>query len=497
MTLYAHEGPSPITWPLSWRIIILINVSFYNMMGNVFAAGISPLIGPVVQDLHCTQTEASRLPGYALLMLGVANLYALPATEYIGKRNTINFSMLIFLACNIWAAKAQSYESLVGSRFVGGFFGGVVEALGPSIVAECFPGQQLGRAMVIYVGFLAGGSALGPIAAGAIATHLSSWRWFFNISAIAIGLNLVTSLLMLPETTYTLPGRPASPPAADVELRAVGVKTPSSGNSRAPSPTPDGGPFSTPPPPRARTWRTRSLFVVVDNGRARRSIPAIVREQLYLLAAPPVLLTTLLFGLTIGWTVLCSVVLAAVYSAPPHLFDAQAVGFFNWGPLVGLMVGIPVGGALADVLSTRARKRRGPSAAHDPRDRLPALLVGSLVSPAGWLLMGFALRDGLQWGVVSVGWGMSAFGLTASANVLLTYSVDCFPERAGHIGVLVNFMKNAIAFGVSYGSLSWYAASGPVGQFGAMAGAIWAVYLFVPVVYFWSDELRAFSRKLY
>lgn len=59
-------------WPLSWRIAILINVSFCNMMGNVFAAGISPLFSLLMQDLHCTATEVSRLPGYALLMLGLA-----------------------------------------------------------------------------------------------------------------------------------------------------------------------------------------------------------------------------------------------------------------------------------------------------------------------------------------------------------------------------------------------------------------------------------------
>lgn len=411
--------------------------------------------------------------------------------------------MLVFLGCNVWAAKAQSYTSLVGSRFVGGFFGGVVEALGPSIVAECFPEQQLGRAMVVYVGFLAGGSALGPIAAGAIATHLDSWRWFFSISAIAIGLNLLSCLLMLPETTHAIP--PPPPPQAscsdddddddddvDVELRAVGIKTPSPPSS----PTPDGGPLRS-PVSLARVWSTRSLFLVVDNARPRHRTPRILREQLYLLAAPPVLLTTLLFGLTIGWTVLCSVVLASVYSAPPHLFDAQAVGFFNWGPLVGLSVGIPVGGALADVLSARARAKRGPGGAHDPRDRLPALLSGALVSPAGWLLMGFAMRDGMAWGVVATGWGMSAFGLTASANVLLTYCVDCFPERAGHVGVLVNVMKNVLAFGVSYGSLGWYTSAGPVGQFGAMAGIMWVVYLGVPVIYIWSDRLRGLSMKLY
>jgi MFS family permease len=73
--------------------------------------------------------------------------------------------MVVFLAANIWAAKAESYNSLI-------------ETLGPLIVSELFPEHQLGRAMVTYIGFLAVGSGLGPISSGLIGTHLGSWRWF-------------------------------------------------------------------------------------------------------------------------------------------------------------------------------------------------------------------------------------------------------------------------------------------------------------------------------
>ena len=55
--------------------------------------------------------------------------------------------------------------------------------------------------MVVYVGFLAAGSSVGPIVAGAVADGLGSWQWFFRILAIAIALNLASSVAMLPETT--------------------------------------------------------------------------------------------------------------------------------------------------------------------------------------------------------------------------------------------------------------------------------------------------------
>jgi len=60
------------TWPLWWRISILVNVSFYNLLGNAFAAGITPLFQLVIEEFHCTAEEASQLSTYALLALGLS-----------------------------------------------------------------------------------------------------------------------------------------------------------------------------------------------------------------------------------------------------------------------------------------------------------------------------------------------------------------------------------------------------------------------------------------
>lgn len=60
------------TWPMWWRIAALVNVSFFNMMNNFFAAGIPPLFGLIIKEFHCTSQEVSQLSSYALLMLGVA-----------------------------------------------------------------------------------------------------------------------------------------------------------------------------------------------------------------------------------------------------------------------------------------------------------------------------------------------------------------------------------------------------------------------------------------
>jgi hypothetical protein len=98
-----------------------------------------------------------------------------------------------------------------------------------------------------------------------------------------------------------------------------------------------------------------------------------------------------------------------------------------------------------------------------------------------------------HWIGPAVGWAMLASGLTGSANVLLSYAIDSYPSRAGHMGALVNVVKNVFGFGISFKSMDWYFASGPAKQFGAMTGMLWAVYLFVVPLYFFGGKLRVWT----
>jgi hypothetical protein len=153
-----------------------------------------------------------------------------------------------------------------------------------------------------------------------------------------------------------------------------------------------------------------------------------------------------------------------------------------------------LGGALADLLSkVAAGKANGE---HNPRSRLPAVILGAFISPAGCVVIGFALQNHLHWIATAIGWAMLSFGLTASANVLMTYSVDCFRMRAGHVGVLVNVVKNGLAFGVSYAAMDWFDKVGPAIQFGTMAGLLWAAYLAIIPLYIYSSSLVKLSERL-
>ncbi|KAI8712250.1 MFS domain-containing protein [Fusarium sp. LHS14.1] len=477
---------SPYKWPLWWRLVILFNVSFYNLLGNAWSAGISPIFGLIIRELNCTQSQASDLTTFSILMLGISNLFALPLVALFGKRYTILASLILFIVFNIWSGEATDYESLKISRILGGLAGGLVEALGPTIVHETFRDHQLARAMAVYVGFLAAGSAVGPIFAGIVAEHQGSWRWYLRILSIATSLNLLASILMLPETTHK--PEPTNDTGSD-----SGVSNP-----KATSSVVENAPTSvfTPEP----TVSSRAEWISLSFTKRpmplewNRVLPAFF-EPIQMLIVPRVLVTVYVFGLTIGWTVIISILLGMIYAQPPLLWGSQSIGLLNVGPLLGLLIGLPFGGYLSDLLFIRsATDGRGPS----PASRLPVALLGMLISPSGCLVLGYGLKHPDTWIQVCVGWAMLAFGLTASANVMLAYAVNTIPSRAGDIGVLVNFMKNTVAFGVSYASLPWMNGVGPVKQFATMAGLLWAGYIMVFPVWLHGKTLfkRSYTNSL-
>jgi MFS family permease len=406
-------------------------------------------------------------------------MFAVVASKYIGKRYTILTSLAVFTATNVWAVYTTTFDSLLATRLVGGLCGGVIEAIGPEMIVETFHEKRLASAMVIYVAFMAAGSALGPILAGLIGTGTGEWQWYFKFLAIISGAIMLLCILMLPETTTNSlsggycgrPEVPASKEDAEIPEHSEIISNPQHEVIFW------------------DVWVSRSFKVRNSDWNREENAFRYLYTPFLMLPQPAVLVTTIVFGLTIGWTVACSIVFSNVFQEPPMLWTARAVGFFNIAPLVGLIAGLPIGGILSDSLTNRSAKRH--LGLHIPESRLFLVTIGGVLSPAGVLITGLTMNHHTHWIGLAIGWGMLSLGLTASANILLTYAVNCYPHRAAHTALLVNVIKNLLAFGVSFQSMDWYLRDGPLKQFGAMAGALWASYLLVVPLYFFGAKIRA------
>ncbi|KAJ5979888.1 hypothetical protein N7481_007186 [Penicillium waksmanii] len=85
-------------------------------------------------------------------------------------------------------------------------------------------------------------------------------------------------------------------------------------------------------------WVSRSFKVRNSDWNRDENAFQYVYQPFLMLSQPAVLVTTIVFGLTIGWTVARSFVFSNVFQEPPMLWTARAIGFFNIAPLTGLIV---------------------------------------------------------------------------------------------------------------------------------------------------------------
>jgi MFS family permease len=478
-----------MNWPFWWKIIILINISLYNMLGNIFAAGVSPLIILFVEDLDMSVTQASQLSSWALLSLGISNLWSRPTAAYISKRYTILISQVVFIVCNIWGATAKSSHSLLASRIIGGLGGGVVETLGPEIISQLFPEHQLARAMVVYTVCLASGGGIGPLIAGSISTDAGTWRWFIWIIVIMSCVNFIGMVFMMPETTpLVTPIQEQRGPQDSVstigesakaeEFRPANVEAVE--NASLSDQDSQISYFE--------VWRARSFYWNLEDINPTKNWFVMFIQPLRMLFAPALLVTVLVFGVTVAWGVVLSIVLSTVYSSPPYLWRTSSIGLLAFGPISGLVIGIPLGGILADYLYKRMMRRNPEKPVFEIR-LLPVIAAG-IITPSGVILAGMSFQHHLHWIWTAIGSSMLSFGIAVGGNPLLTYAVDTYPEFVAETATLVNTMKNCLGAGLSFVSVQWYFREGGARQFGAMAGILWALYLLVIPLYIFGARMR-------
>lgn len=191
-------------------------------MSNYITASISPILLVVMTEFNTSLTNASYLITLNILALGLGNLFWIPLALKIGKRPVLLLSTAIFFASSVWSAEAKSYGSLLGARIIQGFGASSSEALGPAVVADLYFLHERGAMVGFYTLMIAVGSALGGVFGGYVANANPDWRWVFHMNTILVGVVLVSTVLLQPETNFIRPQEYETGQGMEMsELRAI------------------------------------------------------------------------------------------------------------------------------------------------------------------------------------------------------------------------------------------------------------------------------------
>jgi predicted MFS family arabinose efflux permease len=187
-------------------------LALYALAASTFAIGTTEfvvvgLIPGIAADLDVSIPTAGLLVSlYALsITLGTPIFSAL--TGALPRRGLVIALMAVFTACNLAAAVAPSYSTLLLSRIAMGVAHGVFFGVGATVATSCVPKSKAGSAVAVMMGGLTVAMVIG-VPFGSWIGQLFDWRTPF---LIVTGMGTVALLGL----TWLLPrGIPHEPPAS-------------------------------------------------------------------------------------------------------------------------------------------------------------------------------------------------------------------------------------------------------------------------------------------
>jgi MFS family permease len=111
---------------------------------------------------------------------------------------------------------------------------------------------------------------------------------------------------------------------------------------------------------------------------------------------------------------------------PPYNFDSAQIGLMSLPSFIGTTLGALLIGPISDrSILYLAHRNHG---VYEPEMRLWAMAPFVPFVPAGALMFGIGLNNGLSWPIVAVGYAICNFGTAPISTIALTYITDSYTD---------------------------------------------------------------------
>ncbi|KAF2104890.1 MFS general substrate transporter [Rhizodiscina lignyota] len=459
-----NDPNDPLRWPRWKKHVCFMSICAFTFLTNFAIGGLAPAFYILSIQFNKSLTETSDLLLWPILVLGVFNFFWVPMANYFGKRPIFCFASLLLCLCDIWGAVATSFRSLLWSTIIAAFAGSSTEALGAAMVNDLYFLHERSSKMGIYMNFISGGNTIGPLICGFVITG-ATWRWHKWISVILTAINFVAVVLFVPETRYDRSSMPLATTESDLALPSALDKE----VDQLPK----------------KTW-LQELSLWSGTAKDTNLFEMFVRP-LPMLAYPAVMFAFLGYAVSLAWVAAINILNSFILQAPPYNWKPSINGLINIPGLLGNLFGAFTSGWVVDRYSDwRAKKNNG---VFQPETRLFMLIIPTIIVPAGCILFGYGVERTLHWTSLFFGYGMVSVGLTAVPVIGMTYVSDSYFPVAPDALLLVNGLKNIVAFGFLWGVVPWVTEVGYVASFWTQA----AIFLFIMAL---AIPLSIFGEKI-
>ncbi|KAJ7757193.1 MFS general substrate transporter [Mycena maculata] len=193
-----QENPQNWTDGRKWLITITCVIMTVNV---TFASSAPSSATAAIMEAFDVKAEISYLITSTFLLGYVFGpLFWGPGSELIGRRRIFLIAMTAYTILHLGQALAKNIETLLITRFLGGFFAVAPLVNAGGVIADIWSAEKRGLATSLFSASVFLGPVMGPIVAGYIVDSTLSWRWVFWVMMIFAGSCTLVMIVALPET---------------------------------------------------------------------------------------------------------------------------------------------------------------------------------------------------------------------------------------------------------------------------------------------------------
>ncbi|KAK1980730.1 major facilitator superfamily transporter [Colletotrichum cereale] len=424
--LVAWDSPkdpgNPKQWSMRRKWAAVFCVSCFTLLSPVSSSMVAPALEAIGSELNITSSfEQALVLSIFVLAYAVGPLAWGPLSELYGRVIVLQLTNVLYMCFNLGCGLARTKSQLIAFRFLAGLGGSAPLAIGGGVLADLFEAEQRGKAISIYTLMPMLGPAIGPIAGGFV-TQNTTWRWIFYSTTILTAVIQSIGVFVLQETY-----------APVLLTRRKNRLIKETGNTAL-----------------------HTEFDHPDRTMARTLSIALTRPFRLLGTQPLVQFLALYMMYLYGLMYL-------VLSTFPALWTGeygQSVGIsgLNYISLgLGFFVGAQTCAPMQDRIYAALKRRYVPEGGPGrPEFRVPLMIPGALLCPAGLLIYGWSAQYHTHWIVPNIGAVIFSAGVIVGFQCIQGYLVDTYTKYAASAVAAATVLRSLAGFGFPLFAPSMY-----------------------------------------
>ncbi|KAF2724072.1 MFS general substrate transporter [Polychaeton citri CBS 116435] len=459
------EGPddpeNPRNWPehRKWTITLISAAQCFVVS---FASSVWSTATEVTAEEFHVSREVMTL-GVAVYVAGFAAgpLFFGPVSEAYGRIRPIVYGFLAFAIFQIPVAVATNLQTIFVCRFFAGCFGSAPLAIDPGLFVDMFDHKGRGTAMAVYAAAIFVGPAMGPIIGEFTVKNESlGWRWTAWFTLIMAAFFWVLCLPFFRETMAPLL----------LQRKAAKLRA------------------------ETKNWALHSKLDEQPIEMSRLVKKYGLKPFQMLFREPILVVMTVYISLVYG-------ILYLTFASFPMAFSEIR----GWKPGVAALpfIGVMLGNLFANgmiVVETRTRFEKTVARNNGvvvPEQRLPLMMVGSIVLMVGLFWFGWCSHNGTSWAPQVISTFFIGAGIQWVFIPGLIYLTDVYLFESNSALAANALARSLLAAGFTMFSIQLFRNLGVDWGMSLLGFLCLALMPFPVLFWFKGKQIRSYSKFAY